>query len=188
MSQISVSRDQIRVHSYEILSTAVSYPDERTFAHFPHLAESKQDVIVEYDKLFRNSAIWLYSSEYTAHGQFQKTKQLSDISGFYRAFGLQIEKDRPDALSVELEFMHFLIFKSMYASENNVDNSEEKIELCNDAQSKFFRTYLYPSASAIGEQVADASAGVFYKEIFEELLLFMEKENEYFQETKREAL
>ena len=188
MSQISVSRDQTRVHTYEILSAVVAYPNEQTFNHFPQLTENRRDVIAEYDKLFRNSAIWLYSSEYTARGQFQKTKHLSDISGFYRAFGLQIEKERPDALSVELEFMHFLIFKSIYAAEGNVENREDKIELCNDAQRKFFKTHLFPAASAICEQVAEATAGVFYKEIFEALLLFMEQENDHFQETKREPV
>ena len=186
MSQTSVSHNQTRVNSYEILSSAVSYPDERTYTHFPHLAENRVDVQTEYDKLFRNSAIWLYSTEYTARGQFQKTKQLADISGFYRAWGLQIDGERPDAISVELEFMHYLVFKSIHAAEANLENREEKIELCHDAQLKFFDTYLYPALTEIAEKVADAGAAHFYKEIFEELTLFIEDEQTYFQTSKQE--
>ena len=185
MSQISVSHDHTRATTYEVLSAAVAYPDERTFHHFPTVDTHRGELVAEYDTLFRNRAIWLFSTEYTAKGQFQKTQQLADISGFYRAFGVQIEKERPDALSAELEFMYFLIFKSIYAAERNIEDGGEKKALCDDAQAKFFETHLYPAACAMCAQVGTASEVFFYTEIFEELMSFMDQENHFFSGLKQ---
>ncbi|OQZ00560.1 MAG: hypothetical protein B6D35_06180 [Candidatus Brocadia sp. UTAMX2] len=84
----------------------------------------------------------LYETQYGASQVFQQVQELGDIQGFYRAFGLdtsEIEKERCDHVSVELEFMHFLLYKQAYAMENHGD---EKTQICVDAQKKFLKEHI----------------------------------------------
>lgn len=185
MSTVSVSRDQERLNTYDVLATAVGYPGDRFFERFPDLSPERDRIVSEYDGLFRNQGIWLYTSEYTTRGEFQQSNCLSDIMGFYRAFGLKIEKERPDGLSVELEFMHFLIFKVIYANENLLENREEKAQICLDAQRKFFAEFLHPGAVAIAEKINSSSEADYYREVFEEIALFVAEEQEYMDELER---
>jgi len=82
----------------------------------------------------------------TEHGQahiFQKTQTLADISGFYRAFGLELSpdfKDRPDHVAAELEFMEFLCVKEAHGLIEGHD--ENKITLCRQAQREFLEEHL----------------------------------------------
>jgi len=169
---------QERLFAYKLFSAAFNYPDNTFLSFFPE--ENKEKLLVEYDSLFRASEIWLYTTEYLAENEFQRTNFLSDISGFYRAFGLQIDKERPDFLATELEFMHFLIFKQMYALCRNINDSKEKAAICSDAQKKFFNTYLYPSAKRIAQKVIARSKAGFYKRKAIEMLGFFESEIKYF--------
>ena len=180
MSTVSVSPDQLRLHTYDSFSAAFGYPDSRFFDHFPTLLEEKDKIIAEYDSMFRNKGVWLYTTEHTAKGQFQKTNQLSDIMGFYRAFGLNIDRERPDALTVELEFMHYLIFKTLFAGEKQTEDAPEKVQLCIDAQRKFFDEHLYPGARAIKDKIESTGTAVFYVDIIEELMTFLKEEESYF--------
>ncbi|TVM04000.1 MAG: hypothetical protein CV087_02070 [Candidatus Brocadia sp. WS118] len=84
----------------------------------------------------------LYETQYGAAHVFQQVHELGDIQGFYRAFGLdisEVEKERCDHVSVELEFMHFLLYKQAYAIENHGD---EKSQICVDAQKKFLKEHI----------------------------------------------
>src|SRR5262245_748672 len=58
-------------------------------------------------------------TEYSANSEpFFLAQQMADIAGFYRAFGLepsQASPERPDHLSVELEFMAVLLMKKRLA-------------------------------------------------------------------------
>lgn len=84
----------------------------------------------------------LYETQYGAAHVFQQVHELGDIQGFYKAFGLDIsdvEKERCDHVSVELEFMHFLLYKQAYALENHGD---EKAQVCIDAQKKFLKEHV----------------------------------------------
>ena len=188
MSTALVSHDHKRLNAYDVFSTALGYPGDRFFKRFPQLLGDKRKIVHEYDTLFRGKGIWLYTTEYNAPGQFQKSKSLSDIMGFYRAFGLQIEKERPDELSVELEFMHFLIYKTILALENRLENYEEKAQICLDAQREFFNGHLYTGALGISEKISSAAEGDYYPEIFEEMLRFLEEEKQYFEKLTRDTL
>ena len=84
----------------------------------------------------------LFETQYGAADVFQQTHELADIQGFYKAFGLdtsEVEKERCDHISVELEFMHFLLYKQAYALENH---GEEKALICLDAQKKFLKEHI----------------------------------------------
>jgi len=157
---------QERLLKYKELAASFSYPE-------------KEELRLEYDRLFRLSEIWLYGAEYTAQNEFQRAKELSDISGFYRAFGLQVDKERPDALSCQLEFMHYLIYKELYALKKNLSNAQEKAGICRDAQKKFFQEHLYPAAKKIAEKVIRAGRNGFYSKIAKSLTAFLELEEEF---------
>lgn len=102
---------------------------------------------------------------------------LADIMGFYRAFGLEPSKDRPDSLACELEFMHYLVFKRLYALENNdIDDAAEKALVCLDAQKNFFTEHLYSAAKKIAGSIVSQTENTFYLEIAQEMLTFLESE------------
>ncbi len=193
-----VSREMERLQSYAFFSAAFSYPDDKFFDFFPQLNKERESIVREYDTLFRNRGIWLYTTEYTAKGDFQKSYSLSDIMGFYRAFGLQIREERPDSLCAELEFMHYLVFKTVRALESGNGNGatggtdrgqpDHRIEICNDAQGKFFKEHLYPGVQSISERVISSNEGKFYKGTVKEMLLFMEEESKIFAIDKRDAI
>ena len=84
-----------------------------------------------------------YEMEYWPAHVFQKSEGLADVSGFYHAFGLKVSSqtgERPDHLSLELEFMHFLAWKESHALKQGHDT--EKLALCRQAQSKFLQEHL----------------------------------------------
>src|SRR3972149_12155544 len=58
-----------------------------------------------------------YEGEYDNSDIFQKSQAMADIAGFYRAFGLETSpsfRERPDHISAELEFMHYLTWQEAY--------------------------------------------------------------------------
>lgn len=101
-----------------------------------------------------------YETEYTSPHAFQKQAQLADIAGFYRAFGLQWETqghERPDHLSLELEFMYYLALKQAHALAHG---AEDGVAVCVDAQEAFLRDHLgrWPEAfrRALATRAPDA--------------------------------
>lgn len=147
---------------YKELADAFSYP-------------KGEELRLEYDRLFRLSEIWLYGAEHTAENEFQRARELADISGFYLAFGVQADKERPDALSCELEFMHYLVHKEIYAFGKNSDKAREKALICHDAQKKFFFAHLYPAARKVAEALI-SRGNDFYSGAAEKMLEFLESE------------
>lgn len=84
----------------------------------------------------------LYETQFGVSQVFQQVQELGDIQGFYKAFGVDtsdIERERCDHVSVEMEFMHFLLYKQAYALENHGD---EKAQICVDAQKKFLKEHI----------------------------------------------
>ena len=148
---------------YKAFAAAFSYPDRKELA-------------VEYDLLFRRDRIWLYTTEYQAKHDFQKSQLLSDIMAFYNAFGVRPDKERPDAVSAEFEFMHYLIFKRLYGQEKKLNNCEDKAAICADAERKFFDTHLYPGVKAVMEKILARKGVGFYADMAREALSFLEAE------------
>lgn len=97
---------------------------------------------------------------YTARHIFQETQELSDIGGFYRAFGLEISaKERLDHVSVELEFMHFLTYKEAYAQTHH---GPAKARLCRDVQRKFVQDHLGRWAIRFAQRLSQKANGGYY--------------------------
>ena len=73
---------------------------------------------------------------------FAQSHVMGDISGFYRAFGVELSKDvheRLDHLSVEFEFMHFLAYKESYS---RCHDGADKTQIVVDAQKKFVKNHI----------------------------------------------
>ncbi len=171
-----------RMHQYRILAAAFSYPDNCFFDHFPDLSGDKQSIMAEYDRLFRAGIVWLYGAEHLAENEFQRANILSDIMGFYTAFGLEPDKERPDSITCELEFMYGLIFKADRISQGLItDNADEKIDVCRDAEKNFFTEHLEPAAKLIAKKIISESNNSFYKKSAKELLAFLRCEKKHFK-------
>ena len=81
-----------------------------------------------------------HETAYTVRNIFQETEELSDLSGFFRAFGLELaERERSDHISVELEFMYVLTYKEAFAL---LHHSPEQARLCRIVQRKFMEDHL----------------------------------------------
>ena len=183
----SVSRDpalkqnscliEQRMLTYKKFALAFSYPDDDFFKLFPQLSAERERLVSDYDRIFRTGEVWLYGTEHLARNEFQRANDLSDIMGFYRAFGVEPDKDRPDSLSSELEFMHYLIFKMLHALKAvEVRVSQEKASICLDAQKKFFAIHLYPAARRITEEIISKWNSSFYAEVSQEMQKFLDEE------------
>lgn len=177
MSIESASLDTQRMAEYRRLSAAFSYPSEEFFKLFRNENSRRVSILRLYDRLFRGRSFWLYTSEYTAANEFERVRNLSEIMGFYRAFGLAPDRERADHLAVQFEFMHFLIFKTLYA--RHTLESEEKASVRVKAQSEFFNSYLYLGARRIAEELIESSEAGFYSEVSSEMVDFLREEKEY---------
>jgi TorA maturation chaperone TorD len=173
--------DRERMRQYRILAAAFSYPDDFFFGYFPDLTGDKQSIMAEYDRLFRAGVVWLYGAEHLVENEFQRANILSDIMGFYTAFGLEPDKERPDSITCELEFMYGLIFKADRIRQGLIaDNAEEKVDVCRDAEKKFFTEHLGPAARLIAKKIISESNNSFYKKSAKELLAFLQSEKRHF--------
>ncbi len=178
---IDTKTDDRRMRQYKTLAMAFRYPDDAFFEVFPELLADKRDLLAEYDRLFRAGIVWLYGAEHLVENEFQRANLLSDVMGFYNAFGFEPALDRPDAISCEMEFMYALILKRNHASQLDVnDQSKEKIEVCLDAEKKFFVQHLTPEAASIAEKIIAQSENSFYVNIAKDLIEFLETESKHF--------
>jgi len=104
-----------------------------------------------------------YEAEYGQAHIFEKTQTLADITGFYRAFGLELAegaRDRPDHLAFELEFMEFLCQKQAFAE--RMGHPPERIALCRNAQRAFLDEHPGRWAFSLAQRIIQkSSTGVY---------------------------
>lgn len=99
----------------------------------------------QYENIFGHTAcskVPLYELEYGEEHSYRQPQELADIAGFYQAFGLQGAQkvpERPDHISVEAEFVHFLLYKKAIALRAN---DLENAATCQRAYEQFLQEHL----------------------------------------------
>ena len=76
---------------------------------------------------------------------FRRSHELADVSGFYRAFGVEPSRSNPercDHIVLELEFLAFLLSQERRAVLSTEVGGSEKANTCRDAQKKFLEDHL----------------------------------------------
>ncbi len=176
MSAVSASLETLGWR-YKTLALAFSYPEGPFFDCFGRvLSETeRRELPEEYDRLFRAMGIWLYGAEHTAANEFEKARALADIMGFYRAAGVEPEAARPDDLTCELEFMHYLVCKEVRAAAER-RGGRRKARVCRQMQQKFLADHLLPAGRAVALAVRQSTHSAFYQLAASELLDFLASE------------
>jgi TorA maturation chaperone TorD len=89
------------------------------------------------------SGVTPYESEWIgAPGELSQFHRIADVSGFYRAFGLDLAAtcdERHDHLSVELAFLNVLAVKEAYALARGLD---DMAQTCRSATRRFLAEHL----------------------------------------------
>lgn len=99
----------------------------------------------------------LYETDHVDRAVWRQAADLSDLGGFYRAFGLEESGERVDHVSVELEFLHVLAYKRAWALEHG---QGEHAEVCRRAEETFLRDHVMrwiPDVAARLQAVGDGS-------------------------------
>lgn len=102
-----------------------------------------------------------YEGHYGKVGIFRQTHQMADLSGFYRAFGVEAAEGdrRPDHLPVELEFAALLCLKEAVALGKG---DAERAGICRSARARFLSEHLARWLPAFAEAVERKSPGSYY--------------------------
>jgi TorA maturation chaperone TorD len=95
-----------------------------------------------------------YETAFSATHIFQQTAQQADLAGFYRAFGVDPQSERPDHIATELEFAYLLALKEAHA---RAHAEPEHVGIVRDAERTFLRDHLARWAPQIGQRIAVAA-------------------------------
>lgn len=126
--------------------------------------ERLADLRSEYIEIFDHSKVQnpLYETEYGRERAMFKANELSDIAGFYQAFGFEMDDngthELQDHISVELEFYSLLMMKANFLTEAG---DQEGAEIVTDAMRKFLESHLGRFVSSIGERPGVQSSSFY---------------------------
>jgi TorA maturation chaperone TorD len=139
-----------------LLSLGFSPPDQQSLAELDALARGLLEgpspppelveilaadwgaLATDYHALFGTGELCPYEGSYEPDS-FRVTRELSEVAGFYRAFGADTggsRSDRPDHAGSELEFLAYLAAKRLAAS------SEEERAICRGAEDAFLLDHI----------------------------------------------
>jgi TorA maturation chaperone TorD len=106
-----------------------------------------------------------YETAYRGDDIFQQATHLADIAGFYRAQGLRAggsERERPDHITVELEFMAVVARKEVVSLRGgNLDDAL----ICRDMAALFLEDHLGCWAPTFGRRAAAVTASPWYRSL-----------------------
>jgi nitrate reductase assembly molybdenum cofactor insertion protein NarJ len=148
-----------RAQIYRFLADAFLYPTENWLEDLPDLSPilkglglndfkpltfnfQLSDLQEAHRLTFGLTGSLCYETELGMPNEYRQSQEMADISGFYRAFGFQVggeQRERPDYLGTELEFLYVLSLKEAYAAEQGI---EEHVEVCVEARRLFLRDHL----------------------------------------------
>lgn len=95
-----------------------------------------------------------YESAFASADVFVQTDLMADVAAFYRAHGLRVggrERERPDHICAELEFMAFMAGKEAHAL---AELGPDEIAECRRTQASFLRDHLGCWGPAFGARLA----------------------------------
>ncbi len=117
-----------------------------------------------------------YETEYyRAAASVFSTGEMADIAGFYRAWGMDFIKDRPDQIATELEFMHLVTMKE---AEALLKSENENAALCISAEKKFLEDHLGRWVNVFAEALSFHGSS-FYHTIALFLIEWLDAECKY---------
>lgn len=130
----------------DVLAPGEVSPETLGLAPLTSYMQMPRDTLIkEYDHIFGllvSGECPPYETEYCPQTfSVYRSHSMADIAGFYRAFGLEPSRKSPerhDHIVLELEFMAWLIAKTLYALE---EGEEDNANLCREAQVNFFRDH-----------------------------------------------
>jgi len=167
-SCISVSGNSEMLEAFELLKKALEDNDVENLEWGYRATFGGATVAMDcppYEMYYSGSQIW------------QQTQDLADISGMYKAYGIQMEEDsttsRWDHVAVQLEFLHFLTYKLAYAIENH---SEEEQESCLSGKKKFLYAHIGRWIKAFSTSVVKKTPEDFYRQAATLATVFVHKE------------
>lgn len=151
------------------LQSASELPDDAMPRAWMQLTDADVSALQSaYIDLFdrRQGGIPLHETEYGRGRALAKGAELADLSGFYRAFGVDLDadgdsKEMPDHLSVELEFYAWLLLKEAYLLRAQ---EADAVSIVEDARAKFLKAHLGPFARALSER-DELEAGSPHREL-----------------------
>ncbi len=106
-----------------------------------------------------------HEMHYAGGNLFQQSHDLSDVNGFYRAFGVDVpaaSHERPDHVGIEMEFLGLLYVKEAHAIG---DGLAAQRDLTRDAQRRFITEHLAGFVPALHRRVVERGASSFYRAV-----------------------
>lgn len=103
-----------------------------------------------------------YETSYSTRDVFRQTDVMADVAGFYRAHGLEVggvERERPDHVAAELEFVAFMARKEAFALAHL---GEDEVAECRRTQDLFLRDHLGCWGPAFGTRAAVVAEHPFH--------------------------
>jgi len=168
--------------------TTVDLLDEGKYSFLP-LVDSMAVAAanLDYENLYQsyNNLFMPFSKNYVSPYEMECVKdtpshsmtvqaELSDVAGFYNAFGLTTSTnapDRVDHISTQLEFMHYMALKESEAIENQ---NLEHLEIVCEAEKKFMTDHLGRWATIYAERIEKQDSNGFYGALSRLLTLWIE--------------
>lgn len=117
----------------------------------------------------------VYETDYGPRDVWRQSNDLADIAGFYRAFGFEPHLERPDHAAVELEFLHVLAYKEVWAT---VHDDEANATVCREAAAAFARDHALRWMPSLAARAGALAADGPYAAAAELLASFCAAESE----------
>lgn len=119
-----------------------------------------------------------FEAEHCTEHFRQRTDLLADLMGFYQAFAVCPDHERPDHIACELEFVHLLSLKEARALRSGGD---EQAAICASAREAFLAEHLLQWYEPIVEMIrqrATEPEDLFYRVLADLLEALMAREKE----------
>lgn len=123
-----------------------------------------------------------YGSVYLDSGRRLMGDSTVAVRTFYIHYGLDLGDDfhdLPDHISVELEFMNYLIYKHV---EFQQQQNTKEADIFRSTQQEFFNRFLHPFAKQFCERIKTGSDNAFYIALANCLQSFLQTETDYLKQ------